>query len=61
MESAAEVIGRKAQSRLEIITRALQVECVEDCNGQWLQLAIETLRRNNISVTRFSSTVKTAL
>ena len=43
MEEASEVSKRSKLSRVEILEKALDNLCDENCNGQWLQCAKQLL------------------
>ena len=44
MENASDVIERNKLTRLELLEKALEDPCVDQCNGQWLQCANQILR-----------------
>ena len=57
IEEAESKLRRQQMSRLEILREALQGPCVENCKGQWLELALDILTRNNIPGGVFQSAV----
>lgn len=60
MEGAEGLIERSKLSRLEILQKALQASCnQEGCN--WLEMAQQTLTRNDIAIADFAGSVKDTL
>ena len=57
MENAKEERKRLSKTRPEILREFLNKECVEKCNGRWIQLARETLHRNFLGVGEFSRAI----
>ena len=58
-ENADKILERKALSRMEILSKALDSPC--ECDRQWLKCALELLERNNIEHEDFSFAVKELL
>ena len=53
IEASDSLIQRETMSRMEILANYRnEVEC--GCNGKWLELALQTLRNNNITRKHFS-------
>ena len=61
METASANIARKDIPRMEMIRQCAAKPCVEGCNGQWLKLATETLRNNNVHPMLFADALRTLL
>ena len=58
-ENADRILERKALSRMEILSKALDSPC--ECDRQWLKCALELLERNKIEYEEFSFSVKELL
>ena len=61
MENVRIELARKQKSRMELLREFLDKDCVENCNGQWLAYALQTLQRNNFGVGEFSTAVRRLL
>ena len=61
MEKASEVLLRGKMTRLEILEKALEDPCNEQCNGRWIQCAKQLLRWNDVSVDAFTQAVRNVL
>ena len=61
MENAPSTLERTRQSRLETLTKLLSINCIDGCQGQWLTMAKEVLRGNEINENEFSQVVQTLL
>ena len=61
MENAPSNLERTRQSRLETLTKLLSINCIDGCQGQWLTMAKEVLRSNEINENEFSQAVQTLL
>ena len=61
MENAPSTLERTRQSRLETLTKLLRINCIDGCQGQWLTMAKEVLRSNEINENEFSQAVQTLL
>ena len=61
MEEAEEKLKRKQMTRMEILHKALEGPCIANCNGEWLDVAEDTLARNNLSGGSFQSAVRELL
>ena len=61
LEKAPELAVRKKMSRLEVVTSFLEKPCVEGCDSQWLDAAIEVLHNNNINVFVFADHLRKCL
>ena len=60
MEEAEGLIERSKLSRLEILQKAWEGSCKEE-GCKWLQMAKETLTRNDIGIADFSGAIKDSL
>ena len=49
MEEAEEKLKRKQMTRMDILQKALEGPCIANCNGEWLEVAEDTLARNNLT------------
>ena len=58
-ENADKILERKALSRMEILSKALDSPC--ECDRQWLKCALELLERNKIEYEGFLCAVKELL
>ena len=61
MENARIEMARQKKKRLELLQEFCETDCVANCNGQWLQCAIQSLQRNSYEVTEFSEAVRSLL
>ena len=61
MQNAEHDLARRAKSGMEILQETSSKECAEDCNGTWIEMAQETLERNNIQAPEFAKAVKVLL
>lgn len=61
MEQAEEKLKRQKMSRIEILETALETDCVDNCNGQWIELAQDIIRRNNLTGRQFQTAVRDLL
>ena len=59
MEEADE--KRKRMTRLEILQEALKGPCAENCNEQWLELAKDIVKQNNLTDGVFQKAVRELL
>lgn len=57
MHKASESVSRDKLSRMQVIQKTLETECIEGCSGTWLKHAREVLRQNNINVYVFGSAI----
>ena len=57
IEEAKSKLSRQQMWGLEILCEDLQGPCVENCKGQWLELALDILSHNNIPGGVFQSAV----
>ena len=48
LKNASDEIERECKSRIEIIKEAVNVQCVDGCNHDWISCALELLRFNKI-------------
>ena len=48
MEEATEVLHRAKTSRMEILCKAGEEDCDQQCEGVWLQCGHEVITNNNI-------------
>ena len=60
-ENAEANLQRSQLSRVEILYGCLGNECEPGCGGQWIRMANEVLRENNIPRIDFSDAVRTLL
>ena len=61
MEEAEEKLKRKQMTRMEILQKAREGPCIANCNGEWLEVAEDTLARNNLTGGSFQSAVRKLL
>ena len=61
MQCAKEERERSSKTRIQILRESVEAECVEGCNGRWIQLARETLSRNGLGLGEFSRAVVTLM
>ena len=61
MEFAVKVLERASKTRMDILHEVNSGECVKDCGKMWLQAAIETLTRNNVTREDFSRAILESL
>ena len=61
MNNATENIDRNNKTRLELLRQFANGECVEDCNGIWLECSIEVLTNNRINPVVFSAAMRDLL
>ena len=61
MEEAEEKLKRKQTTRMEILQKALEGPCSATGNGEWLEVAEDTLARNNLTGGSFQSAVRELL
>ena len=52
---------RGKMSRIEILKTFTDKECVEGCNGEWISIATDILKRNEIPVKSFTSAIYEAI
>ena len=57
MHETPESAARDKLSRMQVIQKTLETECIEDCSGTWLKHAREVLRKNYINVYVFGSAI----
>ena len=57
MHEVPESEARDKLSRMQVIKKALETECIEGCSGTWLKHACEVLRQNHINVYVFRSAI----
>ena len=57
MECAKQKKARREKSRMQLLHEAREGNCVEGCNGLWLQLAKEVLENNGIILKSFQQAV----
>ena len=61
LNTAAAVIERNNKSRLEILEESFTKPCIPGCASRWLTQAQDTLLKNDIDISLFTTAVKTAL
>ena len=61
MHGAKEKMVRRNKTRMEIIRGFQGKACVPDCNGKWLNAAIEVLTNNDIQIEEFRAAVTNLL
>ena len=61
MHEAPESAARDKLSRMLVIQKTLETECIECCSGTWLKHAREVLRQNHINVYVFGSAIRKLL
>ena len=60
-DNAPRALARLQKTRIELLQESYHSQCVNDCNGKWLECALDVLKRNEIGLTSFCNTVYTAL
>ena len=58
MESASKRMRRSTISRMQLIRERKEEDCVESCNGLWLECALEVLTQNKINPPYFSGALR---
>lgn len=58
---APERWAREQKNRIELLHDAYQTDCIDNCNGKWMQCALDILQRNEIPLTSFCNAVYNAL
>ena len=48
MHHASEKLNRKKTRSMDVFRKCANGECVDDCNGTWLECALEVLTNNRI-------------
>ena len=61
MKETEEKLKRKQMTRMEILQKALEGPCSANCNGERLEVAEDTLARNNLTGRSFQSAVRELL
>ena len=61
MEKAEGELARSKMTRIELLYSELGKTCVEGCNGRWLTMAEQVLRRNEIDLDEFAGAVRVLL
>ena len=61
LRNAQEKLDRSKKSRIELLHKASQGECVMGCDGQWLFCALEILKQNGIKKETFTKSIKELL
>ena len=61
MNRSDNILSRRTSPRMEILSRALEEECAEWCQGRWLNLAKETLCNNGINIRDFAGAMCEAI
>ena len=61
LEEAEKKLERSKLTRIEVLAKKLEDECVDGCLGKWLVMAIDILTRNGIDVTAFAEAVRVLL
>ena len=57
IESASQKLERSKKTRVELLHEANESDCLENCNGQWLQCTVEVIENNQVPVHVFVDTV----
>ena len=52
---------RSQKTRMQLLHESYSAECVSNCEGKWLEAAVNLLNRNEISVSVFAQAVLTLL
>lgn len=60
-DEAPAKLARAKLSRIQLLNAAYHSNCVEGCNGKWLECALTILRDNNISLRQYCSVIYKAL
>ena len=61
MKTSKEELNAKVKTRMEFVEEAAKSECIDGCNGKWLDCAIEVLQLNGINPLHFSFSLKTLM
>lgn len=61
MENVRMEMERQRKTQMEILGEFLEQECVESCDGRWLNCAIQTIGRNSLQVEQFAKAVRSLL
>ena len=61
MHETPESAARDKLSRMQVIQKTLETECIEDCSRTWLKHAREVLRKNHINAYVFGSAIQKLL
>ena len=61
LKNAPTELKRKQLTRYELLEDAYTQECVPNCDGKWLRMALDILKNNNIQEAHFSQSVRTLL
>lgn len=57
LQEASAKLERQTKSRMEILQAHADYECIEGCNGEWLNCATEVLRNNHVHPIMFSTAI----
>ena len=58
IHDAPKVLERENQTRMDVLRSYLDKDCVENCNGRWLENAKEVLRNNDINIYTFADAMR---
>jgi len=58
MESASKRMRRSTISRMQVIKERKEEDCIDGCNGLWLECALEVLTQNKINPSYFSEALR---
>ena len=61
MEQAPSELQRELASRHDLLKKADEKDCIEGCNGVWLECALEVLRNNNVHPYVYASAIRESL
>ena len=61
LEEAEKKLERSRLTRIEVLEKKLEEQCVEGCLGKWLAMATDILNRNGVDVTVFAEAVRVLL
>ena len=58
MEEATEILDRAKTSRMEILRKAAEEDCAQQCEGMWLHCAFEVITNSNIHPYVFAAALR---
>ena len=61
LQNAPEVNERRSMDRMQLVLSYLDKPCVDGCNGDWIEAAVEVLMNNDINVFTFAGAVRKLL
>ena len=61
MENVRREMERESKTRIQLLRKFCDVDCVVGCSGQWLECAKQTLKRNSYGTAVFTEVVRLIL